>query len=91
MKQIEEGCLAIVVNSDAGNDGVCVTVGKYLGSVVGWEGRDQWEVDIELKAIYTIGGGVKPGCCHAPEVNLLRIDSYDGELEEETAQEEVTA
>lgn len=87
MKQIEEGCLAIVVNSQAGNNGTCVTVGKYLGTVLPWEDDDRWETDIRLKSILISTGEPVPGCRHCSQSRLLRIDSYEGEPEEETAAE----
>jgi hypothetical protein len=51
-KPIEEGCRAVIVNSVAGNNGVIVTVGKFVGEVLGWEGCKRWEIDKNLPAAH---------------------------------------
>jgi len=71
---IEEGCLAIIIRSNAGNEGKVVTVGKFLGRVKDlrndcyYRGNDYREVDIELNSTY--GGKVN----YTRESWLLRID-----------------
>jgi hypothetical protein len=47
--KIETGCTALVVRSSAGNEGIVVTVGRYLGEVSPFIGHHRWEVDRELK------------------------------------------
>lgn len=71
--RIEEGCLAIVINSCSGNDGKTVTVGKYIGNVPGYVGNRRWEVDRPMPAIF---GEI---IYHMQEKQLLRIDggSFD--------------
>lgn len=66
--KIEEGCLAIVKNSRAGNDGKCVTVGKFIGEVAEYVGLKRWEVDRAMKDTW--------GDCiyHVQEHQLMRID-----------------
>ena len=73
-KAIECGCRAVIVNSEAGNDGVEVTVGVYIGKITGWAGN-RWMVDKSL----TVSNPDYDGetCLHAHEGSLQRID-YDG-------------
>jgi len=74
--KIEEGCIARVVNSKAGNNGKYVTVGKFIGNAPLMEdcgayivysppsnkfGRDMWEVDQPMK---------HQGVCEGHLVNL---------------------
>lgn len=82
MLPIEPGCLAIVINSYAGNNGITVTVGKFIGEHPDYYGHDRWEVDRPLKAVYEVGEQpFKDNCFHARECQLLRIDG--GDFEEE--------
>lgn len=70
MKPIEKGCLAIIINSRAGNNGVSVTVGKCMGRHEVYN-EPKWEIDIEL--IGVLGSKMN----HALESQLLRIDGYE--------------
>ena len=72
-KPIEEGCRAVIVNSEAGNNGTVVSVLKSLGehNYGGGEMHHTWEVDIVLIGKATIDNRV-------PEFQLKRID-YDGD------------
>lgn len=88
MKPIKEGCLAVTINcSIPENNGIGVTVGKFLGAASFDFGDDAWEVDKIIKKCnyytdkpldsdYIISGRY-----------LLRIDG--GDFEEEAEQEEV--
>jgi len=46
-KKIEPGCRCVIVNSEAGNEGVVVTVKRNLGIVPGVKTNfgDRWEID----------------------------------------------
>ena len=79
--EIEPGCLAIIINSEAGNDGICVTVGKFLGKVLGWRTGSRWEVNKPMNT--TLGNTV----CHVEERQLMRIDNFQGD---ETLEREAT-
>ncbi len=69
--RIEEGCLALIVNSEAGNEGKCVIVGKCLGVLYGYAPpTPRWEVDTRLRVKQ--GGYVS----NAGEHQLLRIDGF---------------
>ena len=83
MEPIEEGCLAVIIRSYAGNAGKEVTVGKFIGGVPGFRHTDIWEVDIFLDTIF--GERVQ----HCPESNLLRIDGYEETVKD--LNKEVTA
>lgn len=80
--KIEEGCLAVVIKSTAGNEWKSVTVGKFLGKVFKYEGDDMWEVDKPLGVVNSLSG-VKRREYLCPENNLMRIDGFK-ESEEET-------
>ena len=76
MLPIVEGCQAIIVNSNAGNDGKTVTVGKYIGYIDKWFGKNRWEIDIVVFS--TQGNPVKS----IDESQLMRIDGYKEEIKE---------
>jgi hypothetical protein len=69
--KIENGCKAIIVNSEAGHNGTSVTVGNYLGHIAGWSGDNRWEIDRSLTG--TLGGSA----AHVREDQLLRIDGFE--------------
>lgn len=72
--RIQSGCKARIINSRVGNNGRIVTVIRKIGHVAGFTKRHggRWEVDIELK----VSDGY---CCnHVGELQLERIDNYDG-------------
>ena len=60
------GCLAVIRRTDTGNKGVVVRVGKFLGCVPNFKGRDRWAVDVplvshtadgsDLDFVYHVGG-----------------------------------
>ncbi len=79
--QIETGCLAIIINSKAGNNGICVTVGKFIGEVDRWLGSKRWEID------RTLYGHLGNSANHAEEYQLMRIDNFKVD---ETLEREVT-
>lgn len=84
LKPIEEGCMAVIINSWAGNNGICVTVGKYLGYVKGKMYTDQWEIDRSLQTVSASGSPSGSYRC-ASERCLMRIDG--GEFEEKKEQQ----
>ena len=69
---IEEGCLAIVVQSSCGNMGLVVTVGHYMGHVGGWDGNNHWRVHTDKQD----DNGDR---YHADESQLMRIDGFKAE------------
>ena len=79
--RIEEGCLAVLIHSTAGNDGKFVTVGKFIGNVYGWVGDRRWEID------RTVRGTWGDPCNHMQEHQLLRIDNYNPETADNLAEE----
>ena len=79
--KIEKGCLAMVINSVAGNDGICLTVGDFVVSPDHWIHKDYWESSVELTGV----GGKK--CPLVREYNLLRIDGHIEETQEESISE----
>lgn len=67
--KIEEGCLAVVINSAVPkNIGKCVTVLKYIGKVPMFEFKDLWAVSEPM----TTNWGTEE--CYQRECNLMRID-----------------
>lgn len=85
MLPIEEGCLAIVINSiDTGDDGKVVTVGKYLGGACpSMLQQDLWEVDLPMKVINYFTREVDREEYYQSESRLMRIDGEEFEEEEE--------
>ena len=84
MKPIEEGCLAMVINSLIDeNNGLCVTVGKFLGDKKNIKEERLWEVDRPL--IYRVlHNGIQIGTNEeyfCPERCLIRLDDFDEEIE----------
>lgn len=86
MKQIETGCLAVVIGAHVpSNNGKVVTVGRYIGDVDWFDDaydKDHWEINIAL----TTTKGVK--IRQIPQCLLLRIDG-EPELDEEVAELEL--
>lgn len=67
--KIEEGCLAVMINSFVPeNIGRCVTVLKFVGEVDKYEGLDRWLVDGEV--FDDCGEKIN----HQQEAFLMRID-----------------
>ena len=72
--KIEPNCLARIVNSVAGNNGVVVRVIKYLGDIdPTFPIKDYWEIDKTLPGA-DILGRPSANCNWAPESQLQRID-----------------
>lgn len=83
MKQIETGCLAIVIGARIQvNNGKVVTVGRYIGSLPGYGIQNHWEV-----SEYILNSHGERGK-HISQELLLRIDG-DVELDEEVAELEL--
>jgi len=70
--KIEAGCKAVIVNSQAGNNGIVVTVIKKIGQVEDFDLAvgDRWEVDAYLKSVNHNGIEIN----HIGECQLKRID-----------------
>jgi len=66
--KIEAGCLARIVNSKAGNNGIVVEVGNFIGDVNGWTHGSRWEIS---KSIISSWGDYSNTCA---ERCLQRID-----------------
>jgi len=79
MRPIEAGCKAVVVNAGR-NNGKLVTVGIFIGEVVGFVGRNRWSVDKPMKGKGTRTGKEKPPFFHTQEHMLRRIDEHPEEL-----------
>jgi len=87
MKPIEEGCLALIINSQLGNSGI-VTVGKFIGRNSIHYNNDLWEVDRQIKYTQIHKNKTTEGFGYfAPEANLLRIDGE--EFEDDFEQEKI--
>lgn len=76
-KKIEPGCRAVIVNSQAGNDGIEVVVFSYIGDVntvngLRFDQGRRWNID---KIVPTDRGNM---ISHIAEMHLKRIDDYDG-------------
>ena len=63
--------MAVIINSIIGNDGIVVTVGKFIGDVPDFYPGDRWYVDPPITA--RKGGTAN----HHPGSWLLRIDGYE--------------
>jgi hypothetical protein len=84
MKQIETGCLAVVIGARIHvNNGKVVTVGRYIGSVPGCLLQNRWEVSEYILNNY---GELSK---HISQELLLRIDG-EPELDEELAELELS-
>ncbi len=81
MKPIEEGCLALIIQTEAGNSGV-VRVGKFLGFRAGSLDTDYWEVNRPMKFIWNESSSA-PAQYSNREVNLMRIDGKEFEKDRE--------
>jgi len=71
----------MIVNSVAGNDGVCVTVGDFIGDRDGWIHGDYWETDRELETRKGTQNSAIAEC------QLMRIDGHIEETTEELISE----
>jgi hypothetical protein len=68
--KIEAGCMAVIINSVAGNDGVFVTVLRYIGTSHSERGDNLWEVD------KMINGTLRPTNL-IMDHKLMRIDGFE--------------
>lgn len=75
-RPIESGCLAMIINSKCGQNGICVTVLNFIGQVNGWCGNNRWNIDKIITGTY----GKKHA--HADETCLMRIDPDPDEFKE---------
>lgn len=92
MGKIEEGCLAIVVNSICDeNVGKIVTVGKFAGKIAGVVGDDQWEVDKPMACLDIRTNSVCKHVNYQREQNLQRIDDLPDMIVEEKEEEKPVA
>ena len=75
MKEIETGCLAVTYNCTVPeNNGLSVTVGKYIGFLPNRLHGDLWSVDVDIVTISIFSGEIigKEGIISGSK--LLRID-----------------
>jgi len=84
MKPIEAGCMAIVINSRAGNNGICLTVLEYIGEVAGYHRNDFWRTDTLTKGIHRITKEAGKSDYYMSEFQLMRIDGGEFETEQES-------
>lgn len=77
MRNLEPGCLAIVINSAAGNNGKVVTVGNYLGQIYKNAKYNYWEISPKLECVCAETRRSVGLLNHTPEHQLLRIDGYE--------------
>jgi len=71
MNKIESGCLARVVGTLCGSNGLIVEVGEFIGEVAGFPYSDIWQID---KSVVT---GLGLVVSHMSESHLQRIDGND--------------
>jgi hypothetical protein len=95
MLPIEEGCLAVIINSKVGNNGKEVIVGKYIGILKGYfdkgfylnpPKKDYWNIDRLINCVTSRGQRLSD-TSHISESRLFRIDG--GEFKEEEQAEEL--
>jgi len=79
-KPIEAGCRAVIVNSIAGNDGIIVTVGEFIGEINGAFGARQWAIDKKLRGVGRVSGEERGYQSHISEHQLRRIDDNEEKL-----------
>lgn len=73
--KIEPGCKCIIINSKAGNDGLCVTAVKFVGEEWGCRHKDNWEIDTLIDTVFSNGRYAgKINLCS--QSKLMRIDGY---------------
>lgn len=73
-REIVPGCLCLIVNSAACNEGKVVTAVEFVGEVLGFEGADRWLIDRPINTAFHLYG---PTTMFARESQLLRIDGND--------------
>lgn len=83
MKAIEAGCLAIVINSNAGNNGICLTVLEYIGEMKGQAGSNIWKTDTLLQGRGALTHRLMTPNYYITESKLMRIDGESFEVEKE--------
>ena len=79
-KPIESGCMAVIVNSTAGNDGIIVTVGKFVGIEDGCSGRNRWAIDKKVRSVGVKTKTFKGYIKSVDEHQLRRIDDNNEKL-----------
>lgn len=93
MLPIEEGCLAVIINSKIGNNGKEVFVGEFIGEIecypengmiVNPTRKDYWNIDRPINC-ETVSGIRLLDTRRVSESKLLRIDG--GEFKEEETEE----
>ena len=79
-KRIIEGCRAVIVNSEAGNNGIEVTVGKFIGCQLTMAGDTRWAIDKRVNTVSGITGRPSGTAQSMEEYQLRRIDDDSEEL-----------
>ena len=82
---IVPGCMAVVINSVAGNNGICVTVLDYIGVHEFVNGQNVWQVDKSLKGVGFFGDP-RPSTPFIDERLLMRIDGGEFVEDKETVE-----
>lgn len=73
----KEGDLAIIVSSEAGNEGKIVRCIRFIGKVHGWDGSDRWKIDQELVGVF----GGRTMTCRDSRMRPLRNPGEDAKDE----------
>ena len=79
--KLEEGCLAIVINSECGNNGKIVKVIKCLGKIYGNNENIYWEFEGSLPGMKIRTKIPIENTNKCPEYQLMRIDGFTEETE----------
>jgi len=87
MKPIEEGCMALIINSKINSGSVKVI--KYVGSTPGCMTPNLWEVDKKVYSMRVFTGEIVQSDNLLPECMLMRIDGYEENESSETKQKEL--
>lgn len=88
MIPIEEGCKAVVFNSTAGNDGIEVEVGKFIGRSKYGVYKNLWAVDKFMNRVNLVNGVKLRKRRSMPAHMLLRTDSEEFKAKFKVALEE---
>lgn len=74
------GDLAVIIRSEAGNEGKILRVIRFVGEVPGWVGSDRWETDT------LVPGKLGGWSCAVQDSNLRPIRDPGDDAVDETLQ-----
>lgn len=84
LKPIEPGCLAVIIESVAGNTGKVVTPLRRIPDPVGFEqGGDYWELDQPLSCVWVYDDGHTEEIEGHPFCRAAHMMRIDGHTEDE--------